>query len=419
MSEEDPPPPRKVKDLLQSGELDAKQTPGDSFGERHLRRHLRRPVGNSEKLWKKVDGEDPWDEPAPTRAPRRRGVYASGRFVRIDDGRGQKEQTAEKSHIPEWARTAQAKAEAARSSPGTDDGVTATPTAEDPLARLMQTIQQKNAEVEAQRAKKEDAAERIRRAREAEELEAVQEDPLPGIPGATRLGGGASERASVSHTGRIRTARGGMLKPAEVKKDKPQDPSSRRMAAGRAPPKERQAPKDIPVEMRRPPRVEYDPTKKKRERLDPSQRRMAAGRAPPKAKPKTNDLPLEMRRPPRFDPNAPEPARQAPVQHRMAAGRAPPEPRASTEDIPVEMRRPPRIDEDGDPVAPAPGTTAEGAPAPAEPKAPTPPKPVNRSPSGGGGGGLDDLFGLAQQEGRVRIGRRRKKTAEPEGDDER
>jgi hypothetical protein len=423
VSEDDPAPRLRAKDLLLAGEIDAKQTKGDRFGERHMRRHLRRPVGNSEKLWKKVDGEDPWDVPGPPEAPKNRGVYASGRFVRIDKETKAARADEEASHVPAWARAAQAKRESARSS-GTDDPeIKPTPTASDPLTRLQQTIAQRNAEADALRAKQQDAAERLRQAQASAGAE--EESSVADIPGATRLGTGGSERASVSQAGRIRTSRGGMLKPAEVKKDKPPaEPKQRRMAAGRAPPKARQAPSDIPIEMRRPPRVDYDPNKK--ETIDPLQRRMAAGRAPRQARGATNDIPLEQRRPPLIDPNAPEPAPpQAPVQHRMAAGRAPPKARAKANDIPLEMRRPPRIGDDGE-ALPSSDAAAESSPVPA-PRAEPPPspmgtskgpdmgeKPIDRSPSGGGGGGLDDLFGMAQQEGRVRIPRRAKKTAEPE-----
>jgi hypothetical protein len=53
-------------------------------------------------------------------------------------------------------------------------------------------------------------------------------------------------------------------------------------------------------------------------------------------------------------------------------------------------------------------TVAEEAPPPEIREKPS--APVNRAPPLPGGGGMDDLFGAAAQEGRVRIGRPKKDT---------
>ena len=92
MGQDDSDDKLTAKDLLRAGELDAPEHAGERFGRRVRDRHMRRPVGNSSRLWSRVDGEDPFGEPRKKEPPKQRGVYASGRFVRIDSEERRKEQ---------------------------------------------------------------------------------------------------------------------------------------------------------------------------------------------------------------------------------------------------------------------------------------------------------------------------------------
>lgn len=410
--------PLRAKDLLFRGELGTDEVGSERFGSSVMRRRFRRPVGNSEKLWKKVDGEDPWDLPKPKKpAKKQRGVYAAGRFVRVDKAEAAKGKPKDaSSHIPEWARQKAKQREQAQAEPE----VKATPTSEDPLQRLMQTIAQKNAEADAKRDKGNDAASRMRKAQGQspsgpQSTERALPDQAPPPPSAPQPGKRAtrSGRLRTSHsTGRVRQQRARKA------------PENRAYATGRGPEKPRGPVKDLPVEMRRPPRVDPNASSKP-ERV----RGYAAGRGPDRNKKPAKEIPLEMRRPPRVDPNAkaPDPAQVARSQ-KLAAGRTPDRRKpASKKDLPVEMRRPPH-----------PGGAQEAEPAPVEPTKPAPAKstkpqaPIDRTPPkpkppaakpgtmpslGGSSGGMDDLFGMASSEGPMRIGRRRKKTAASEGDE--
>ncbi len=372
-----------------------------------MRRHLRRPVGNSRRLWERVDGEDPWDLPKRKVPPKQRGVYAAGRFVRIDQATPEGRKKAAEDHVPDWARAAQKAREAARSTPQPTEAPAPTP-APAPQRRAPQASQPS-----------------------PKPADGPAPTPVP------RPAKSARRRASVSKSGRVRTSQGGAFglpeQDPEPAPKRPIPPEERRYAAGRTPPKPRAAPKDLPIEMRRPPRV--DPHAKKDEApIDPRQRRYAAGRAPPPPRQKAKDVPIEARRVPRIDPETGEDLnRPDPAKRRYAAGRAPPPPRQKPKDIPLEHRFPSRMGPDGKPLPAASEAVPESPPEPAaapeppaspasRPSAPvdrTPPKPKPPSappdrslPKPGGGGGLDDLFGVAASEGRVRIGRRKKKAAE-------
>lgn len=394
----------KVKDLLRSGELDAHEHKGEDFGSSVMRRHMRRPVGNSERLWKKVDGEDPWDLPRPKKAPKQRGVYASGRFVRID--KGQPKKSAKKAdHVPAWAREKQRAAAAARANPkgSSEPEVKAVPTADDAIGRLQQIIAQRNAENEAKKDKAVDAAARLKeKAAEAEAAAEAQAAAPPPVP----------VKVGPSKTGRMRTQRSSGRTPTARSADGPGS--------------------ELTPEMRSVPRV---PHQKKKHKIPPEQRRYAAGRSAPPPRPPPKDIPIEMRRPPRILPGDKKEEPAAPVQHRYAAGRSAPPPRPPPKDIPIEMRRPPRFGPDGQVLppsespaappradAPVPVAAADETP-PAAPELPVkappkaPPKPPERrTTKPGGGGGMDDLFGMASAEGPMRIGRSRRKKAAPEQD---
>lgn len=401
---------QRAKDLLRSGALDEREPGSSAFGDRVMRRHLRRPAGNSERLWRKVDGTDPWDLPEPPRPEKQRGVWAAGRFVRMNEAEQKKAKSD--SHIPDWARK---QAEQPRKPKAEEKPEPK----QDPTEKIKEVIARRQAQADAEARKA------------AAEREPVA--PPPEAPEAThtpdeRAQPIGSRQATVTRGGRIRTQHGGAFEPsaARAARPDPEDAVQHRYAAGRAPPPPRKKPKDLSLEDRRPPRV--DPNKPA-EVIDPRSRRYAAGRAPPPPRQKPTDLSLEDRRPPRFDPNAP-PVEQAPVEHRYAAGRAPPPPRQQPTDLPIEMRHPSKVgagsqqadvaDEPQDPTV----ASAPEAPAPQAPPDRTPPRPAGPSKppgppvTGGNSASLDDLFGLAANEGRVRIGRRTKKTAAAEPSDD-
>ncbi|TVQ94095.1 MAG: hypothetical protein EA397_03005 [Deltaproteobacteria bacterium] len=394
---------QRVKDLLKGGKLDERATGGEDFGERVMRRHLRRPVGNSERLWKKVDGDDPWDLPKPPKPKKQRGVWAAGRFVRVET-KEQKKKAAE-SHIPEWARkqAEQPRVPKAEAKPE--------PKA-DPESKIKEIVARKQAELDAK-------AQAAKPAPAPPSAEEPTTPPPRAVPPVGR------RKASVSRSGRIRTHKGGAFIEGEEPPPPAEEPEvQHRYAAGRAPPPPRQKPKDLALEDRRPPRV--DPHAPKQE-IDPRQRRYAAGRAPPPPRKAPKDLAVEDRRPPRIDPNAPS-GEPAEVQHRYAAGRAPPPPRKKPNELSIEDRMPSRIGADGKLMpaeAGATKATSASAQPPSQRSTPPPPNPTLTGPSpkpappsgAGNNASLDDIFGLAANEGRVRIGRRKKKAAEPGGAD--
>lgn len=420
----DDPRRMKAKDLLRAGELEPERPGSERFGRSFAERRFRRPVGNSERLWKKVDGEDPW-EANKARKPEKkqqRGVYAAGRFVRVDKHRESKER-AKKAQIPEWARKERSSGAESGSKQPQQAEVKATPTAEDPMARLMQIIAQKNAEAQAKIDKASDAASRMKKKAPPAPV------PTPGAPPrapsqASAHGDGQpvptpprppkpAPRKSSSRSGRMRTSSGRRTAAPAPPPVSPSPQKPRQMAAGRAPPKPRGKPTDLPVEMRRPPRI--DPNARTAEAVDPKNRRMAAGRAPPKPRAKPKDIPLEMRRPPRIGADgvvqkvgpATEIRKDSPAFNRPGKKTV------------SKKARPSASASASSPKAPA--KTAEPA---APPIDRTPPKPRSvpkpKPPGGGAGGnagGMDDIFGMAAQgEGPMRIGRRKKKKAAAEPD---
>jgi hypothetical protein len=397
----------RVKDLLRSGTLDEHQPASADFGERVMRRHMRRPVGNSERLWRKVDGSDPWDLPEPPKPDKSRGVWAAGRFVRVDRDEAKKQETT--SHIPDWARK---QADEPRQAKASADPAPSSAKV-DPQDKIKEVIARKQAEADAQ----------TRAAVAARAASAPAPAPAPTEPAAPSIPIG-SRPPSMSKSGRVRTNHGGSFDPtAPPPVAGPSAPEPQhRYAAGRSAPPPRKAPTDLPVEMRTPPKV--DPNAPAPAPA-PTQHRYAAGRSAPPPRKAPTDLPVEMRTPPRIDPNGGT-AASAPPQPRYAAGRAPPPPRAAPKDLPIEQRMPPRIGPDGQPLPPSspprpePGAAASapagegaagGSATPAA--APRPALPTPAASSGGNSGSLDDLFGLAN-EGPVRIGRRAKKVAAPD-----
>jgi hypothetical protein len=79
---------RLAKDLYKSGELRPPVAVGARTVDRVLGRQLRRPAGNSRRMWMRVAGEDPYETFVPVREDvTRKTVYADGRFVRLEDGK--------------------------------------------------------------------------------------------------------------------------------------------------------------------------------------------------------------------------------------------------------------------------------------------------------------------------------------------
>ncbi|MFT7520495.1 MAG: hypothetical protein ACI9MC_002644 [Kiritimatiellia bacterium] len=442
MADEDPNKNKTVKDLLRSGELEAPEHTGQRFGRELGDRHFRRPVGNSRRLWQRVDGEDPFDKPKPKKPPRQRGVYASGRFVRIDAEERRKDR-ASQADIPAWAREKRRSPSSTPKPPEQAAPEAASEPAGDPLAKLREIMSRRNMDHDAKKAKEADASARIKAAQAAvpkappkkvsydNDGEIVRELPdRTAPPDDAQREISKNNRSSISRAGRVRTAKGGGITASPIRHvvQRPDDDVQHRYALGRKAPKKRGPASDLPIEMRRPPLIRPGDSAPEPP-TGPVQHRYAAGRAPPKPRAAPTDIPIEMRRPPVIRPgeSAPEPPRMPEAkQPRMAAGRAPPKPRAKPKDIPASMRRPPRFDVDGNIIPPSGDVrmVPTRAPKPAESDPPptpasTEPKKVQRSipKPGGGGAGMDDLFGAAQ-EGRVRIKRVKKKPLNEVDDDE-
>jgi hypothetical protein len=395
----DQDPPQKVKDLLKSGNLEEHEPAAESFGERVMRRHLRRPAGNSERLWKKVDGTDPWDLPAPPKPDKQRGVWAAGRFVRMDQEESRKADAA--SHIPDWARKQADQPRQPKAAPEPERAPAPAPAAKvDPQEKIKEIIARKQAEADAQTR----AAAAARAASAPPPSATAEAPPAPVVPIGAR-------QASMSKSGRVRTHNGGSFDPTApvAPVTAPEPEPKHRYAAGRAPPPPRAKPVDLPVEMRTPPKI--DPNAPAAPAA-PVQHRYAAGREAPAPRKPPKDIPLEQRMPPRVGQAAA--AAPAPSAPKYAAGREAPPPRKAPKDLPLEQRMPPRIGPDGQPLPPSsPPKPAEPASADAAPSLPAPrPAPEPGAPPPSNNASLDDLFGLAN-EGRVRIGRRAKKDAAP------
>lgn len=75
----------KVRDILRLGQIPERPIPFTQATGAMFNRILRRPAGNSARIWKRMEWEDPFeDKPIHSRKLNYKGVYAKGRFVRID-----------------------------------------------------------------------------------------------------------------------------------------------------------------------------------------------------------------------------------------------------------------------------------------------------------------------------------------------
>jgi hypothetical protein len=112
MTENEKKPPT-VRQLLQAKKLPARATPFLRATSRLFDRLFRRPVGNSARIWARLEMEDPFER-REKRGPKAayRGVYAKGRFVRFDkmEREEKKKKAPEDSHAALVARLKKQKA---------------------------------------------------------------------------------------------------------------------------------------------------------------------------------------------------------------------------------------------------------------------------------------------------------------------
>ena len=82
-----------VRDILRKGELPARPVPFLSATQFLFDRLFRRPAGNSARIWRRLEWDDPFeDRPLRSRKADYKGVYAKGRFVRMDRDLPEKKQ---------------------------------------------------------------------------------------------------------------------------------------------------------------------------------------------------------------------------------------------------------------------------------------------------------------------------------------
>jgi len=82
---DDKKPELKVRDALRKGVVPIRDVPFMRATSLLFDRIFRRPAGNSARIWKRMEWEDPFeDKPYRSRKMAYKGVYAKGRFVRID-----------------------------------------------------------------------------------------------------------------------------------------------------------------------------------------------------------------------------------------------------------------------------------------------------------------------------------------------
>ena len=312
------PNERRAKDLLRDGEIVVSPSPGTRTVLRLMARFGWRPAGCSASLWKKMAIEDPFAIPEDIKSAHR-AVYASGRFVRID----QADKAAGKAgplggSTPRESKPSAAKAPAK------------------PAPKPSQPAASKNAPP----------------AKKAPPPEGFDRTP-PIIPRGP---------ATANSTGRLRTAPTNGRRPEPAPAPTP--------APKPAPP----APVAPPVVVAPPPHAAKPPA--------------PAAPSPPAPKPPA-PKPPSVAAPPAATPEGHVPLPPPP--------KAPPG-ALNTPDAPqvVPLRKPTRVVEE-------PLFRTE-SPKIAENANRGPPKPTS--------GGMDDVFGGAAQEGRVRIGPARKK---PEG----
>ena len=84
----------KVRDALRLGKVLARDVPFMRATTILFDRIFRRPAGNSARIWKRVEWDDPFeDKPYRSRKVDYKGVYAKGRFVRLDKAQAEAKPT--------------------------------------------------------------------------------------------------------------------------------------------------------------------------------------------------------------------------------------------------------------------------------------------------------------------------------------
>ena len=102
----------KVRDVLRLGQIPERPIPFMHATSLLFDRIFRRPAGNSARIWKRMEWDDPFeDRPHRSRKVNYKGVYAKGRFVRIDKAQPEKKSTPKQDpHEELVARLKKAKA---------------------------------------------------------------------------------------------------------------------------------------------------------------------------------------------------------------------------------------------------------------------------------------------------------------------
>lgn len=359
-----------AKDLVRNRELQPRSVVGARLVNRLTYRTWRRPAGNSARLWRKVGAEDPFAAPPEDVKPEHRAVYASGRFIRLDQAEKEAKTSGEKLRdAPRAPKKPKPDPDGApkevhtpafgKKAPSPFDRKRATkeppppPAPPDPNMDRTPPIVTGPGEVATARSG------RIRtnaRMQQPTRKPVMAAEPPGGAAPIVPLDSGETSGLFARH-------RPGM-EPRTVSAPKPSPPTSPARPPGKPP-----APPTPPAAAQ-PPRPAAKPTPAT---PAPSRPAPPVSSGPPAAPP---------------DGVAPPAPLAAPALQLPPGAINTPGPPQS-----VPVRRPTRAAE------------PEPAPAPGKPAA----TPNRAPPMPAGGGGLDDLFGGGAQEGRVRIGRSKPK----------
>lgn len=399
----------KAKDLVRLREIEVRPWLGHNTQARLWGRFSRRPAGNTARLWKKMGEEDPFAAPSDG-PPEHRTVYVAGRFVRIDhaDKEAAKAAKAKNPHAagPTRPKAPEDGAKAAsklppKAPPSANKGPERigayqigsnvpnplglrkkgekAPTAASkrpPPAGFDRTPPL----IASQSTSSMSAAGRYRPVtQQVSRRPTIGEAPPPGGQLGIVNNGPAADKGSglFARPGSQGARPGAPAGKAPAPQAKAPAPAAK--APPPRPPTPQTPPAKAPVQQAKPPAPMATPVPKAAPQM------MAKAPAPsaPSPAPKPAAAPMAKA----ADTKAAEP----PVTAVPAGAVNIPGPAQS-----VPKRRPTVVE----PLRPE--------PAPAQ--APTSSPPANRAPPvlGGGGGGMDDLFGGAAQEGRVRIGRVKK-----------